>query len=101
MKTENLPIKLECFAFIKSNANGEFDKVVIGTILIPLRSVPVLPKSKALQMKPRWYRLTGLASEWRQSKPELLLYIMITDKSYLISGINLLAEKDPVNYLKY
>lgn len=84
MKTENLPVKLECFSLrnYKGNLNEPI-KEQIGYILVPVRNIPVLPLAKALQAKPRWQKLIGLPKDWRQHKPELLLNVMITDKEFL------------------
>ncbi|XP_055541997.1 centrosomal protein of 120 kDa [Wyeomyia smithii] len=82
MKTENLPVKLECFS-IDQNANQQ--RVQIGHLVLPLRSVPLIPSIKADTVKPRWYRLIGLANpEWKSQKPELQLTVLITDKRYLL-----------------
>lgn len=97
MKTENVPIKIECFSLTSKDGNTETGREFIGSILIPVRSIPLYPLSKALQIKPRWYRLIGLSPEWRQQKPELLLYIMITEKGFLDSGHSLLSAKEPVS----
>ncbi|KAG5676755.1 hypothetical protein PVAND_006564 [Polypedilum vanderplanki] len=78
IKLENIPIKIDIYG-LRSNANNEH----IGYVLIPIRSVPVLPLSKALQAKCRWYKLIGLSSEWRAHRPEIHLNAMITNSSYM------------------
>lgn len=98
MKTQNLPVKLECYAIDSQKKAAE--REYIGSILIPVRSIPVCPITKALQIKPRWYRLIGLSSKWRQQRPELLLYIMITEKEFFDSRNSIpevLSLKEPVS----
>ena len=84
MKQENLPIKLECFVLKQFNGNLETavrDK--FGYILIPFRNITILPIAKAVEMKSRWNKITGLSKEWRQIKPELLMSVMITDPEFM------------------
>lgn len=81
MKLENLPVKIDCYAW---KENKEKDpKVHIGYILTSLRNIPVLSVAKACEVKPRWQRIIGLGKDWRAYHPELLMNIMITDKAYL------------------
>lgn len=78
MKTENFPIKIECYGL-----RGPFHyklKEPIGHILISLRNIPVLPVAKAVQTVPRWYKVIGLSKPWRQHRPEFLMNIIITEK---------------------
>ncbi|EDS32124.1 conserved hypothetical protein [Culex quinquefasciatus] len=90
MKTENIPIKIECFAVDGVQRTAQ---ALIGHLLLPLRSVPLLPSSKAATVRPRWYRLIGLNSpEWKSQKPEVQLLAVITDKGYL--GLGKKAESD-------
>ncbi|XP_035782073.1 uncharacterized protein LOC118461172 [Anopheles albimanus] len=79
MKTTNQPIKLDCFESLPDGRRS-----LIGSVVIPLRSVPVVTLIRTKQIQPRWYRLIGIESErWRQRKPELQLLVMITDPRYL------------------
>ncbi|XP_050083527.1 uncharacterized protein LOC126570080 [Anopheles aquasalis] len=79
MKTTNQPIKLDCFESLPDGRRS-----LIGSVVIPLRSVPVVSLIRTKQIQPRWYRLIGIESErWRQRKPELQLLVMITDPRYL------------------
>lgn len=41
MKTENLPIKLECFS-VGNNSNGTVERTLIGFVIFPIRGVPVV-----------------------------------------------------------
>ncbi|CRK91673.1 CLUMA_CG005322, isoform A [Clunio marinus] len=89
MKSDNLSIKIECFALsdLKTKPN-ETRKELIGYILVPMKVIPVVPIAKAIQTKPRWTRVIGLSKEWRQFKPELLLNTMITSKEFLTYNKN-------------
>ncbi|XP_053672705.1 centrosomal protein of 120 kDa-like [Anopheles nili] len=79
MKTKNAPIKLECYV-VEPGGNRN----PIGSVVIPLRSVPVVPLSRTKTIKPRWYRLIGIENaRWRREKPELHLLVMVTDEQYL------------------
>ncbi|XP_049531259.1 uncharacterized protein LOC125948833 [Anopheles darlingi] len=79
MKTTNQPIKLDCFESLPDGRRS-----LVGSVVIPLRSVPVVPLIRTKQIQPRWYRLIGIETErWRQRKPELQLLVMITDPRYL------------------
>ena len=93
---ENVPIKIDCFSLPKKEGIGL--RKLIGSILIPVRSIPLYSLSKALQIKPKWYRLVGLSSEWREQRPELLLSIMITDKEFFDSRNNLASVIEPVSF---
>ncbi|XP_035900787.1 centrosomal protein of 120 kDa-like [Anopheles stephensi] len=79
MKTKNAPIKLDCYEVQPSGA-----RCVVGSVVIPLRSVPVVTLPRIKSLKPRWYRLIGIENErWRRAKPELHLLVMVTDSQYL------------------
>jgi len=83
MKTNNYPVKLECFGL--RNFQGNVDQAVkelIGYILIPVRNIPSLPVIKAIQQKPRWHKLIGLTKEWRPHRPELLMSVLITEREF-------------------
>lgn len=85
MKTENRPIKIDCFAL--RNFKGDVDpasKIHIGYILFPVKIIPIVPLVKAFQIQanPRWTKLIGLSKDWRVHKPELRLSIMITSKDF-------------------
>lgn len=84
MKTENLPVKVDCYALrnFKKSVDGA-TKDHVGYILFPIKNIPIIDLPKAVQMKPRWMKLIGLSKDWRQHKPELLLSIMITNKDFL------------------
>lgn len=80
MKMENYPIKIEVFA-IKSEQDPSQRKL-IGHLILPVRNIPFLPPTKALTFKSKWYKLIGLATEWRAQKPEVMLSLMITDREF-------------------
>lgn len=87
MKKENLPVKLELLGVTKMKGVNSNDEIMdlIGYVLMPIRSIPILPLEKALRlrMKSRWLRLIGLGKEWRKYRPELMMSIMITNKEFL------------------
>lgn len=84
MKTENLPIKIECYSVDHQPASAEQHRSLIGHLVLPLRSVPLLASVKADSVKSRWYRVIGLSTpEWKHQKPEVQLAVFITDKEYL------------------
>ncbi|XP_040156732.1 centrosomal protein of 120 kDa-like [Anopheles arabiensis] len=79
IKTKNTPIKLDCYEVQPSGVRSP-----IGSVVIPLRSVPVVTLSRIKTIKPRWYRLVGIESErWRRIKPELKLLVMVADSQHL------------------
>lgn len=80
MKMENYPIKIEVFA-IKSE-DDPLERQLIGHLICPVRNIPFLPPTKALTYKSKWYKLIGLATEWRPQKPEIMLSLMITDREF-------------------
>ncbi|XP_050079197.1 centrosomal protein of 120 kDa-like [Anopheles maculipalpis] len=82
MKTKNAPIKLDCYEVQPTGARSH-----VGSVVIPLRSVPVVTLPRIKSLKPRWYRLIGIENErWRRIKPELHLLVMVTDSQYLNQG---------------
>ncbi|XP_058454024.1 centrosomal protein of 120 kDa [Malaya genurostris] len=86
MKTDNLPIKVECYSL--EHGSGK-KRSLVGNLVLPLRSVPLLPSMKADSIKPRWYRVLGLTSpEWKNQKPEVQIMVLITDKGYLLPDKN-------------
>ncbi|KAK1131183.1 hypothetical protein K0M31_017471 [Melipona bicolor] len=74
MRSGQVPLKLECFA-IKSNDNKE----KLGYLLLSLRSAQVFTKSSINNVKANWHKLSGLKSELKTHKPELLLALSIHD----------------------
>ncbi|EAT44240.1 AAEL004352-PA [Aedes aegypti] len=85
MKTENLPIKLECYEVdVPAAGQQPLQRTLIGHLVLPLRSVPLLASAKADSVKARWFRIIGLSTpEWKSHKPEVQLTVVITDKEYL------------------
>lgn len=84
MKTENLPVKIDCYAL--RNFKGRVDgatKEHVGYILVPVKNIPLMGLSKAVQTKSRWMKFIGLSRDWRLYKPELLMHLMITTKDFL------------------
>ncbi|KAF3429867.1 hypothetical protein E2986_10034 [Frieseomelitta varia] len=74
MRSGQVPLKLECFA-VKSNDNKE----KLGYLLLSLRSAQVFTKSNIKNVKANWHKLSGLKSELKTHKPELLLALSIHD----------------------
>lgn len=75
MRDENLPIKLTCFSIGSNNTRES-----IGFILVQMRTVKNTFGRKNVQAKPRWHRLLGVNSRWKQQKPELLLSVSLLDR---------------------
>lgn len=75
MRDENLPIKLTCFSIGSNNTRES-----IGFILVQMRTVKYTFGRKNVQMKPRWHKLLGVHSHWKQQKPELLLSVSLIDR---------------------
>lgn len=93
MKTESLPVKIDCYSMrnIKDKPDDP-SKEHIGYILVPVKNVPIISLSKAVQMKPRWIKVIGLSKTWRQHKPEVLMNLMITSRDYLTCDKANIAE---------
>ena len=93
MKTENLPVKIDCYALrsYKGKVN-EATKEHVGYILCPVKNIPIFSLQQALQTKSRWVKLIGLSKDWRQHRPELLMNIMITSNDYLTADKSQLLE---------
>ncbi|XP_004536973.1 uncharacterized protein LOC101453952 [Ceratitis capitata] len=84
MKTDNRPVKLEIF--IKSGRTETSPRRGIGSLLLPIRGVPVITVLKNVQLKLHWHKLNVLSSEWRQNKPEIYLLLVIVKKNLIDSG---------------
>ncbi|KAG4079692.1 hypothetical protein HA402_009078 [Bradysia odoriphaga] len=76
MKSENIPIKVECFCVGKT---GGRERELIGFVVVPLRSVNILTGNKVMTISPKWHRLIGLRCTWKTLKPEILMFVTITD----------------------
>ncbi|XP_018797636.1 PREDICTED: uncharacterized protein LOC108974341 isoform X1 [Bactrocera latifrons] len=84
MKTDNRPVKLEIF--IKSGKTDTSPRRGIGSLLLPIRGVPVIAALKNVQLKLHWHKLNVLSSEWRQNKPEISLLLVIVKKNLIDNG---------------
>ncbi|XP_037945973.1 uncharacterized protein LOC119678288 [Teleopsis dalmanni] len=82
MKTENRPIKMEVF---HRSENGSLKP--IGTLLLPMRVVPIVSSTGAVQPTLHWHKLSALNPEWRVRKPEIFLLLAITSKTNLESEV--------------
>lgn len=89
MRSGQVPLKIECFA-VKSNDIKE----KLGYLLLSLRSAQVFAKSGIDNVKANWHKLSGLKSELKIHKPELLLALSIHDLE--ATSINAQSE---VNHL--
>lgn len=97
MKTENLPLKIDCFKLrnYRGGALEEAAKEHIGYVLVPVRNIAIYPLMKACQVKPRWHKLVGLTKDWRMHRPELMMNLMITEKNFLTTNkCEMLDSKD-------
>lgn len=83
MKLENVPLKIDIYGIKASSKGIDSEREHIGYILIPIRAIPLLPLTKALQLKCRWQKLIGLCKNWRPYRPELLMNVMITESVFL------------------
>lgn len=91
MKTENLPIKLECFSVV---AGGGHDRrELIGFVMIPIRGIQIATGTKLAKCVPRWHKFIGLSSEWKLLKPEICLYSTITE-SHNVKSVTSLRNTD-------
>lgn len=75
MKTDNLPIKIECYSINTVGGHRE----LIGFIIIPLRTIPLSKGTNIEKPSMRWHKLIGLSSQWKPQKPELHMCVVITD----------------------
>ncbi|KAL0117303.1 hypothetical protein PUN28_010273 [Cardiocondyla obscurior] len=74
MRSQQAPLKLECFAF-KENEGRER----IGYVLLNVRSAQVISKYGDVSPKASWHKLLGLRSDLKIQKPELLLALKVED----------------------
>uniref|UniRef100_A0A1A9VPJ1 DUF3668 domain-containing protein n=1 Tax=Glossina austeni TaxID=7395 RepID=A0A1A9VPJ1_GLOAU len=84
MKTDNRPVKLECF--LKSGRSDNSPRRPIGSLLLPMRGIQILSQLTNISMKLHWHKLSGLSAEWRQNKPEIYIMLIIVKKVILESG---------------
>ncbi|KAG5321241.1 CE120 protein, partial [Pseudoatta argentina] len=75
MRSEQVSLKLECFAF-KENEGRER----LGYVLLNIRSAQVISKCRDLNPKANWHKLLGLRSDLKIQKPELLLALRVEDR---------------------
>ncbi|KAJ6621434.1 Centrosomal protein of 120 kDa [Pseudolycoriella hygida] len=82
MKADNIPIKVECYCV------GKVEREMIGFVVVPLRSVAVLIGNKVVSITPKWHRLIGLRHSWKTLRPEILMFVTITD----VVGVQIINE---------
>ncbi|XP_012054998.1 PREDICTED: centrosomal protein of 120 kDa-like [Atta cephalotes] len=75
MRSEQVSLKLECFAF-KENEGRE----KLGYVLLNIRSAQIISKCGDLNPKASWHKLLGLRSDLKIQKPELLLALRVEDR---------------------
>lgn len=82
IKTDHRPVKLTFSAC----RGGGLERKTIGSLLLPLRGLPVLSTTgshNAPHLKTIWHKLICISSEFRSQKPEVLLTLAIIKKSIL------------------
>ncbi|KAH8267614.1 hypothetical protein KR018_005520 [Drosophila ironensis] len=82
IKTDHRPVKVTFYAC----RGGGAERKTIGTLLLPVRGLPVLStpgNCNAGQLKMFWHKLICISSEFRSHKPEVLLTLAIIKKSIL------------------
>lgn len=81
MRSGQVPLKLECFAF-KENE----DKERLGYVLLSIRSAHISSKHGDLSPRTGWHRLLGLRSDLKTQKPQILLTLKIEDQKVIDSN---------------
>ncbi|XP_067209516.1 centrosomal protein of 120 kDa isoform X2 [Linepithema humile] len=93
MRSGQVPLKLECFAF---KENGCKEK--IGYIVLSIRSAHMTSKYRDLSPKANWHKLLGLRNDLKIQKPEILLTLRVEDwknvNSNLIEIKNVMTVED-------
>ncbi|XP_043654550.1 uncharacterized protein LOC122620929 [Drosophila teissieri] len=82
IKTDHRPVKLTFYAC----RGGGAERKTIGTLLLPVRGLPVLGtvgSQNSPHLKMLWHKLICTSSEFRSHKPEVLLMLAIIKKSIL------------------
>ncbi|KAH8232645.1 hypothetical protein KR032_010974 [Drosophila birchii] len=84
IKTDHRPVKLT-FSACRGGGGG-VERKPIGSLLLPLRGLPVLSTTgshNGPHLKMIWHKLICISSEFRSQKPEVLLVLAIIKKSIL------------------
>ncbi|XP_037813745.1 uncharacterized protein LOC119604903 isoform X2 [Lucilia sericata] len=79
MKSDNRPVKLECFIKYDCYVNGSIKRV--GSLLLPLRGLKLLHTLENLQIKPSWYKLSNSSPKGFQIPPQIYLMLSIVKKT--------------------
>ncbi|EDW98755.2 uncharacterized protein LOC6538521 [Drosophila yakuba] len=82
IKTDHRPVKMTFYAC----RGGGAERKTIGTLLLPVRGLPVLGtvgSENSPHLKMLWHKLICTSSEFRSHKPEVLLMLAIIKKSIL------------------
>ncbi|TDG48838.1 hypothetical protein AWZ03_004741 [Drosophila navojoa] len=80
IKTDHRPVKVTFYA------SGGIERKTIGSLLLPVRGLPVLGtggNNSPQQLKMFWHKLICISNEFRSHKPEVLLMLAIIKKSLL------------------
>ncbi|RLU24249.1 hypothetical protein DMN91_004460 [Ooceraea biroi] len=81
MRSGQVPLKLECFAF-KENGGKER----LGYVLLSIRSAHVTSKHGDSSPRASWHKLLGLRNDFKTQKPQLLLTLKIEDRKNMDSN---------------
>lgn len=82
LKTDHRPVKMTFYTC----RGGGAERKTIGTLLLPVRGLPVLGtvgSHNSPHLKMFWHKLICTSSEFRSHKPEVLLMLTIIKKSIL------------------
>jgi hypothetical protein len=88
MRSGQVPLKLECFAF-KENETKER----LGYVLLSIRSAHIISKLGDLSPKGSWHKLLGLRNDLKTQKLYLLLTLKIEDQKNV--------DSNPIAEVKY
>lgn len=75
MRSAQVPIKVECF-IIKDNELKE----KVGYLLLSIRSAQIITRNNKSTIKSSWNTLSGLKSDLKICKPEILLSLTVEDE---------------------
>ncbi|XP_008207344.1 centrosomal protein of 120 kDa [Nasonia vitripennis] len=84
MRCNQTPIKVECYAV---NDNGSREK--LGYILLSVRCAQIIHRDKESNIKTNWHNILGVRNDFNNCKPQLLLYLIIKEKTN-----NLMSKED-------
>jgi len=88
MRSGQVPLKLECFAFKENEI-----KERLGYVLLSIRSAHMISKHGDLNPKGNWHKLLGLRNDLKTQKLYLLLTLKIEDQKNM--------DSNPIAEVKY